>query len=77
MVVLEGATDSTKVLEEVYVEHLLAAPSLWEGQVVVVVLWTTSSGRTAHTEREDKGTPHRGARGAAELVFLASYSSRS
>ena len=50
MVVLEGATDSTKVLEEVYVEHLLAAPSLWEGQVVVV-LWTTSSRRTAHTER--------------------------
>jgi hypothetical protein len=74
VVVLEGATDSTKVLEEVYVEHLLAAPSLWEGQVVVVVLWTTSSGRTAHTERIRELLIE--ARGA-ELVFLASYSSRS
>jgi transposase len=59
---LEGATDAEAF--EAYVEHLLA-PSLWEGQVVVL------DGLGAHrTEKVRQLIEERG----ADLVFLPSYS---
>jgi transposase len=59
---IEGATDALAF--EAYVEHLLA-PSLWEGQVVVL------DGLGAHrTEKVKELIEGRG----AELVFLPSYS---
>jgi transposase len=59
---LEGATDAEAF--EAYVEHLLA-PSLWEGQVMVL------DGLGAHrTEKVRQLIEERG----ADLVFLPSYS---
>jgi transposase len=60
---IEGATDA-EAFEAYYVEHLLA-PSLEEGQVVVL------DGLGAHrTEKVRELVEGRG----ADLVFLASYS---